>query len=117
MIQRKNNQGFTLLDQVVALSVASIGAATAASYLDQWVSVSDQSVGQYSQQVASSAMHTHRLWAQAEGRSAPSWQEVVYLSGIEHKLDKNGQLILHRQHDNGCHIIDPNGNTYSSAQC
>ena len=117
MIQRKNTQGFTLLDQVVALSIASIGAATAANYLDEWVATSDQSASLYSQQVASSAMHTHRIWAQAERRSEPEWQDVIYLSGIDHELNQKGQLILHNQQGQGCRIIEPNGDTHSKTRC
>lgn len=117
MIQPKNSQGFTLLDQVVALSIASVGAATAASYLDEWITISDQSVSTYSQQVASSAMHTHRIWAQAEGREAPQWQDVIYLSGIDYTLDNKGQLILHHQQDTGCHIIDQYGHPRAQSRC
>jgi len=117
MFQRKNNQGFTLLDHVVALSVASISAATAATYLDDWLTVSEQSTMQYSQQVAASAMHTHQVWAQAEGRAAPQWKDVVYLSGIDSRLSADGSLIIKSPNSSLCHRISVDGTSRQKLGC
>lgn len=92
MIQQMT--GFTLLESVLTLTLSSISAATAFSYLNDWAEISEQTSLKYNQQVASYSMQTHLIWAKAEGREMPSWDNVIQFSGVEHKVNNSGQLLL-----------------------
>ncbi len=92
MIQQMT--GFTLLESVLALTLSSISAATAFSYLNDWTEISERTSLKYNQQVAAYSMQTHLIWAEAEGRKAPSWEEVIQVSGVNHNVDQLGQLLL-----------------------
>lgn len=100
--------GFTLLESVLTLTLSSITAATAFSYLNNWTEISQQASLRYNQQVAAYSMQTHQLWAKAEGREAPNWEYVLHISGIEHKISQSGQLRLIASNGN-CRGIDPQG--------
>lgn len=101
--------GFTLLEGVLALTLSSITAATAFSYLDDWIVTSEKAVLHYSQQVAISSMQTHRIWAEATGREQPKWHDVVLLSGLESEVSMNGSLTLETPHQNLCISLNDHG--------
>jgi type II secretory pathway pseudopilin PulG len=100
--------GFTLLESVLTLTLSSITAATAFSYLNDWTDISQKVSLQYNQQVAAYSMQTHHLWAKAEGRETPSWDNVLHISGIEHKVSPSGQLKLITSSGN-CLGVSPQG--------
>lgn len=101
--------GFTLLEGVLTLTLSSITAATAFSYLDDWIVTSENAVLHYSQQVAASSMQTHRIWAKAAGRKQPEWQDVVLLGGLDNQVSTNGRLILETSHQSLCVSLDNHG--------
>jgi len=109
MLMFQQMAGFTLLEGVLALTLSSITAATAFSYLDDWIVTSEKVVLHYSQQVAASSMKTHQIWAEATGSEQPKWQDVVLLSGLESQVSMNGNLILATPHQNLCVSLNDRG--------
>lgn len=99
--------GFTLLESVLTLTLSSITTATALSYFNDWVSISEQTSLNYNQQVASYAMQTHQMWAKAKGADAPKWSEVIQISGLESHVSNIGQLSL--SNESHCRIINAQG--------
>lgn len=99
--------GFTLLESVLTLTLSSITTATALSYFNDWVSISEQTSLHYNQQVASYAMQTHQMWAKAKGAEAPKWSEVIQISGLESHVSNNGQLSLSNK--SYCRAINAQG--------
>jgi len=84
MSKFKRQSGFTLLEQISAISIFAVTSATAAQYMDQWVDTSEQQVLQYSQVAAESAMAIHQQWNQAKGISeSAEWSNVIDIKGIE----------------------------------
>ncbi len=106
--------GFTLLEGVLILTVSSITTATALSYLDNWMTVSEQATLHYSQQVALSSMQTHQIWAKASGKQQPQWQDVIAISGLDSHISKQGKLALKTAHQYLCIQLDNTGDISSS---
>lgn len=102
-------KGFTLLESVLTLTLSSITTATALSYFNDWVSISEKTSLNYNQQVASYAMQTHEMWARAAGRDAPKWAEVIQISGLDSRITSQNYLYLSTTHGL-CRKIDPSGN-------
>ncbi|MEH6447946.1 MAG: hypothetical protein V7765_04710 [Oleispira sp.] len=101
--------GFTLLEGVLVLTLSSITTATGLSYLDNWIETSEEAVLHYSQQVATSSMQTHQMWAKAAGREPPEWQDVISLNGIKSQVSMNGSLALSTPHQSLCVSLDDRG--------
>lgn len=101
--------GFTLLEGVLVLTLSSITTATGLSYLDNWIETSEKAVLHYSQQVATSSMQTHQMWAKAAGREPPEWQDVISLNGIQSQVSMNGSLALKTPHQSLCVSLDVRG--------
>lgn len=108
-------KGFTLLESIVTLTLSSITMATALSYFDDWITVSERTSLNYNQQVSSYAMQTHQVWARAAGRETPKWSEVVQISGLESHITSQGFLSLSTAHGQ-CRQLDSQGNL-SSEEC
>lgn len=101
--------GFTLLESVLTLSLASITTATALSHLGDWISISEKTSLHYNQRVASHAMQTHRMWAQAAGKESPTWNDVFQSTGIDTHISTDGSLILTSSQKSYCLAISPEG--------
>lgn len=105
--------GFTLLEGVLTLTLASITTATAMNHLGDWVSISEETSLRYNRQVASYAMQTHQMWAKAAGKEAPKWQDVISISGINSHISSSQQLSFTSDSKNHCLALDQYGRTLS----
>jgi type II secretory pathway pseudopilin PulG len=109
MLMFQQMAGFSLLEGVLVLTLSSITTATGLSYLNDWIVTSEKSVLHYSQQVASSSMQTHQMWAKAAGKEPPKWRDVILLNGIESQVSMNGSLALRTTHQSLCVSLDERG--------